>query len=49
MIMNSSWAMRLVVRFIGLFVTVTAATALPVPPATRIAMLLSGGLLVMIS
>ena len=47
--MNSGWAMRLVVRFIGLFITVIAVTALPVPPATRIAMLLSGGLLVMVS
>ncbi len=47
--MNSGWGMRLVIRFIGLFVTVTAVTALPVPPVTRTAMLLSGGLLVMIS
>ena len=47
--MNSGWGMRLVVRFTGLLIAVMAVGMLPLPVNYKWALLLSGGLLVMVS
>jgi hypothetical protein len=47
--MNSGWGMRLVIRFAGLAVALMAVSTFPVPVNYRIALLLSGAVVVMLS
>ena len=47
--MNSGWGMRLIIRFIGLIIALIAVSIIPLPITYKVWLLLSGGILVMIS